>query len=63
MRVKVYVRNDNPEKNRIGVYKVYERTLHNTLDDGSGEDYVIINKQKAYVYVSDDNTATVRYWG
>lgn len=44
--MKVYVRNDNPVKNKIGVYKVYERKVRN---DAYG-DYVLIGRRKYYIY-------------
>ena len=52
--MKVYIRQDNPEKNKIGNYKVIERKARY---DSAGM-YVLWNKQKVYVY--DDGA--VRYF-
>ena len=44
--MRVYVRNDDPVRNKIGVYKVYERKVRT---DAFG-DYVLIRKRKYYIY-------------
>ena len=59
MKVTVLVRNDDPERNKIGVYKKYVRVLH---EDGAGY-YVLINNMKAYVYYDGSDIVFVRYWG
>jgi hypothetical protein len=58
-KVTVYVRADNPEKNKIGIYKKYIRALR---EDSAGY-YVKINNMKAYLQnLTDNNTAFVKYW-
>ena len=59
MKIKVYVRNDNPEKNKTGVYKIYNRVLR---EDGEGY-YVKIRNRRVYVYHNEGTDyAFVRYW-
>lgn len=57
--VTVLVRADNPEKNKIGVYKTYKRILH---IDSDGEYYVKINRMRAYVYYTSCAPCLVKYW-
>lgn len=42
----IYVRQDNPTNNKIGIYRKYQRKVRN---DALGE-YVLINNMKAYIY-------------
>ena len=59
MRIKVYVRSDDPQKNRIGVYKIYERTLRENAEGY----YVKIRNRKVYVYYEEGTDyAFIRYW-
>ena len=58
MKIIVYERADNPEKNRIGVYKKHVRELR---EDSTGY-YVLIRKMKAYIYYDRTKTAYIRSW-
>lgn len=53
-KMKVYIRQDNPEKNKIGNYKVIERKARY---DSEGM-YILWNKKKVYVY----ENGAVRYF-
>lgn len=60
-KVIFWERVDNPEKNKIGVYKRIERVLHVTK---GGEYYIYYRNSRAYIGFYDDNTNNVyvRYY-
>ena len=59
IKVTVWARADNPEKNKVYVYKKYERVLREI----NGEYYVKLNNMRAYVgFYSNSNDVYIKYY-